>query len=148
MLGRGHCSSCQLQSFYHFHFFQRSSGVSQNAPGEDEGLPVHDRRILWCGVLGLQKGAAMATGDVGHCLERSRVGEERQQTTARVGCRSPVSQAHATGTRQAHRFCPLTLEPAPHSTQVQHTTTLRCVPLGELTTPDSYDDTTIRCMCL
>jgi hypothetical protein len=42
-------------------------------PREDEGLPVHDRRILWVGVLGLRVGAAMATGgDAGHGLGRRR----------------------------------------------------------------------------
>jgi hypothetical protein len=33
-----------------------------HAHGEDEGLPVHDGRILFDGVLGLRVGAAMAKG--------------------------------------------------------------------------------------
>jgi hypothetical protein len=40
-------------------------------PGEDEGLPVHDRRILLGGVLGLRVGAAMATVDGGHGVRRA-----------------------------------------------------------------------------
>jgi hypothetical protein len=40
--------------------------VGARIPGEDEGLPVHDGRILLGGVLGLRVGAAMATVDGGH----------------------------------------------------------------------------------
>jgi hypothetical protein len=69
MLERGRC---EVWSAVTLRTFPRCRAC---LPREEEGLPVHDHRILRDGGLELQYGAAMAARSSLHCLE---VGERRE----------------------------------------------------------------------